>query len=174
VAGCQPSTVLAAEAARFILQQVLQANPSLFVVVTMWFACWAFPTFRAALSQMWGLGVIALAAGAAALPGALQPDACLITAINLRAEGQTDPVGVLTRQPRLSWWAVPLSVTPAAANQSVSAFRIIGSSSQALAAKEVGDLWDTGMVAVVPEVGGRARGAGWSTLRLAGGLRWPA
>ena len=61
--------------------------------------------------------------------------------INLKCEYLTDPVGIGTAEPRLSWQLVP---GPQGYRQ--SAYRLIVASDESLLARDLGDLWDTGKV----------------------------
>jgi alpha-L-rhamnosidase len=58
---------------------------------------------------------------------------------NLRCEYLTNPVGIGTTKPRLSWQLVP---RPRGLRQ--SAYCLLVASSETLLAKDTGDLWDTG------------------------------
>lgn len=64
---------------------------------------------------------------------------------DLRTEYRKDPLGIDEMQPRLSWKLE--AADPKARNLRQTAYRIIVSSSAALAASGRGDLWDTGRVA---------------------------
>jgi len=61
--------------------------------------------------------------------------------LHLRCEHLTDPMGIDTAHPRLSWW-----MAPGARGERQTAYRLIVASSKALLAKNRGDLWDTGKV----------------------------
>lgn len=65
--------------------------------------------------------------------------------VDLRTEYRKNPLGIDEMQPRLSWKLE--AADPKARNLRQSAYRIIVSSSAALAASGKGDLWDTGRVA---------------------------
>ncbi len=80
------------------------------------------------------LAVLALAAQAASLKPA-----------DLRTEYRKDPLGIDETAPRLSWKLEAAS--PATRNLRQSAYRVIVSSTAALAQSGRGDLWDTGKVA---------------------------
>ncbi len=71
---------------------------------------------------------------------------CAITTARLRCEYAVDPLAVSTTTPRLSWQYE--NVIAEAVNQTVSAYRIVASSTLAGITKGAGDLWDTGTVSV--------------------------
>ena len=73
---------------------------------------------------------------------------CAFSADNLKVEHTVNPIGITSLSPRLSWWATLSPTASDATNQTVSAYRIIVSSTPALAEKGVGDMWDVGPVAV--------------------------
>ncbi len=65
-----------------------------------------------------------------------------ITAGNLRSEYASDPLGVETPNPRLSW-----VLTSAQRGQRQTAYQILAATSEEKLAAGKGDLWDTGKVA---------------------------
>ena len=74
---------------------------------------------------------------AAETQGVLRP-------VDLRCEYRTNPLGVDTAAPRVSWKLV--AVNPSARGLGQSAYRVLAASSEALLLRNQGDLWDTGKV----------------------------
>jgi len=74
---------------------------------------------------------------AAGAPGVLSPT-------DLRCEYRTNPLGVDSPAPRLSWKLE--TANPAARGLSQSAYEVLVASSEALLARNQGDLWDSGKV----------------------------
>jgi len=65
---------------------------------------------------------------------------------NLRCEYLSDPLGVDTLRPRLSWKLEEKSQKPDARNQQQAAYQVLVASSEKLLKKDTGDLWDSGKV----------------------------
>ncbi len=76
---------------------------------------------------------------------ALHAHASSIRPVDLRTEYRRDPLGIDETEPRLSWKLA--AAKPGARNLRQTAYRILVSSSAALARSGRGDLWDTGRVA---------------------------
>ena len=66
-----------------------------------------------------------------------------MTPINLRCENQIDPLALDTLNPRFSW---QFKDDPKQHSQGAFAYRILVSSTPEILAKNIGDLWDSGMV----------------------------
>ncbi|MGC8669141.1 MAG: glycoside hydrolase family 78 protein [Chthonomonadales bacterium] len=81
------------------------------------------------------LAVLVTAAPVDALP---KPPAA---PFHLRCEHLANPIGIDAARPRLGWW-----MAPGARGERQSAYRLLVASSEALLAKDQGDLWDTGKV----------------------------
>jgi alpha-L-rhamnosidase len=87
-----------------------------------------------ALFTYFGLSAAGWADTNAEMSGGIAPE-------RLRCEYLTDPVGIGTARPRLSW-----QLAPGARGYRQSAYRLIVASDKALLADNPGDLWDTGKV----------------------------
>jgi len=66
--------------------------------------------------------------------------------VNLRCEYLTNPVGIGTAEPRLSWQLAPKGLVPGPRGYRQTAYRLIVASDETLLASDLGDLWDTGKV----------------------------
>jgi alpha-L-rhamnosidase len=67
-----------------------------------------------------------------------------IVPTDLRCEYLTDPLGIDTKQPRLSWRLKPTD--DEARGQAQTAYRILVAGSEKLLARNKGDLWDSGQI----------------------------
>jgi alpha-L-rhamnosidase len=67
-----------------------------------------------------------------------------ITPTDLQCEYLARPLGIDVKQPRLSWRLT--AVNPRQRGQRQTAYRILVASSQALLARDKGDLWDSGII----------------------------
>ncbi len=74
---------------------------------------------------------------AAEAQGVLRP-------VDLRCEYRTNPLGIDTLVPRLSWKLA--AADPTARGLGQSAYQVLVASSEALLLRNQGDLWDTGKV----------------------------
>lgn len=83
-------------------------------------------------------GILLLAFAAKRVPAAPQAPA---RPFHLRCEHLANPVGVDAIHPRLGWW-----MAPGARGQRQTAYRVLVASTEALLARNRGDLWDTGRV----------------------------
>jgi len=86
-------------------------------------------------------GCLLAAAGALPSAAAGEPRDGDLKPENLRCEYRTDPLGIDSLKPRLSW-----TLSSVSHGQHQTAYRILAASSAAALARDEGDLWDSGKV----------------------------
>jgi len=80
--------------------------------------------------------------------GLASPGGATVVPERLRCEYRSDPIGIDTAHPRLSWELV--ASDPAARGVKQGAYQILAASSPELLAAGRGDLWDSGKVMFEP------------------------